>query len=285
LEWRESPNQATKTLTITNNGLTPLTFQLTEQGSLTIDFGQNELDDIYAWVNNGGGLFINYDCCDDTTAPVLAALFDIFYMGYNAGGGGVTTDIYPHPTTDGVTAVNLPNPYQYLTIAGSAVPLVDDVADDLQIAANEVGGGRVVVVDDDSFNDGTFYDNDNALLAMNIFDWLAVADVPWLSEDPITGTVAPGNLVEIEVTFGASAVDEPGNYLANLRVGHNDPMTETVVIPLTFTLSLASPGTHTVEIAVWNCTMTVPITDTVAVVVSPMTWESYLPLVTKSYAP
>jgi uncharacterized repeat protein (TIGR01451 family) len=204
--------------------------------SLSTPFTADELNDIEAWVYGGGGLFINYDCCDDTTAPVLSALFDITYLGYSSGGGGVSTDIYPHPTTDGVLQFNLPSPYQSLAVAGTAEPLIDDVADNLQVAANDVGG-KVVVVDDDSFNDGTYYDNDNALFARNVFGWLGASDVPWLSEDPISGTVpAYSTFTGGEVTFDAGVVPEPGVYMANLRVRNNDPLAGSVIVPVTMTV-------------------------------------------------
>ncbi len=54
--------------------------------------------------------------------------------------------------------------------------------------------------------------------------------------------------------------------------------------PLTFTLVAGEPGTYTVEIALWNCAMTVPVTDSVVVVVSePVTprFYIYLPIIVK----
>jgi len=54
--------------------------------------------------------------------------------------------------------------------------------------------------------------------------------------------------------------------------------------PLTFPLVAGEPGTYTVEIAVWNCAMTVPVTDSVPVVVSnPVTprFYIYLPVIVK----
>lgn len=213
--------------------------------TLSTPFSPDELTDIEAWVLGGGGLFINYDCCDDTTAPVLAALFDIIYLGYGGGTGGVTTNIYPHPTTEGVSAINMPSPYQSLAVAGTAEVVVEDVGGAPQVAVNDVGG-KVVVVDEDAFNDGTYFDNDNALLALNIFDWLSAGDVPWLLEDPISGTVPINDMVEVDVTFDAGAVPEPGVYMADLRVQHDDPLAGAVAIPVTLTV-LASPDLGKLE--------------------------------------
>jgi subtilisin family serine protease len=63
------------------------------------------------------------------------------------------------------------------------------------------------------------------------------ADVPWLSENPVTGTI-PTNLSQvIEVTFNASEPDIgiPGNYLAWLQV-NNDAPYGALTIPITMTV-------------------------------------------------
>jgi hypothetical protein len=57
--------------------------------------------------------------------------------------------------------------------------------------------------------------------------------VPWLVEEPITGTVAAGSFVDITVTFDAGAVPEPGVYLADLRVMNNDPLNNPLDVPVT----------------------------------------------------
>jgi len=62
------------------------------------------------------------------------------------------------------------------------------------------------------------------------------ADVPWLSEAPITGTVPAYSAVPITITFDAAQVDEPGVYQADLRVSSNDPYSPTVSIPVTMTV-------------------------------------------------
>lgn len=65
----------------------------------------------------------------------------------------------------------------------------------------------------------------------------ASGDVLWLSEDVTSGEVAPdGGEQEIIVTFDASVVTEPGDYLASLRVVSNDPMMGAYSIPVTMTV-------------------------------------------------
>jgi subtilisin family serine protease len=57
------------------------------------------------------------------------------------------------------------------------------------------------------------------------------SDVPWLSETPDTGTVAPGETVTIEVTIDTTGL-VPGAYLAGLFVQSNAGVGGTVRIPV-----------------------------------------------------
>ena len=59
-------------------------------------------------------------------------------------------------------------------------------------------------------------------------------DIPWLSEDPTSGTVDPGMCQTVEVTFTAPIT--PGDYYANLIVDSNDPDTPEITIPVTMTV-------------------------------------------------
>ena len=54
------------------------------------------------------------------------------------------------------------------------------------------------------------------------------------------------------------------------------------VDPLAFDHTFANPGTYSVEIGVWNCDMTAPVTGTVEMVVIKPEVVIYLPLVLKN---
>ncbi|HNS51348.1 MAG TPA: carboxypeptidase regulatory-like domain-containing protein [Anaerolineae bacterium] len=59
-------------------------------------------------------------------------------------------------------------------------------------------------------------------------------DVPWLSEDPVTGSVPPdGGQVVVDVTFDAGMVSQPGNYFADLKVKSNDPVNKSINVDAT----------------------------------------------------
>jgi uncharacterized repeat protein (TIGR01451 family) len=59
--------------------------------------------------------------------------------------------------------------------------------------------------------------------------------VPWLSEDPIAGTVPAGECVDVAVTFDSTGLDV-GEYVADLVITSNDPDTPEVTIPVEMTV-------------------------------------------------
>jgi len=61
-------------------------------------------------------------------------------------------------------------------------------------------------------------------------------DVPWLAEDPVSGTVTEGGSAVITVTLDATAL-EPGVYLAELVVVTNDPLNGKLSTPVTLTVT------------------------------------------------
>jgi len=51
------------------------------------------------------------------------------------------------------------------------------------------------------------------------------SDVPWLSEDPVSGTVPAAGSIDVDVTFDptGAGLSQPGNYLAEIKVKHETP--------------------------------------------------------------
>ncbi len=85
-----------------------------------------------------------------------------------------------------------------------------------------------------------------------------IADVPWLSESPISGTLPVSDCQTVEATFDASGL-LPGDYFANLLIVNNDPDTPGLTVPVTLTVAeaVSSSGFS------WT-----PITPTVGAVVT-----------------
>ena len=68
------------------------------------------------------------------------------------------------------------------------------------------------------------------------------SDVPWLSEDPVSGTVAGGSSQDITVTFDptGAGLSQPGDYQAELKIKHDTPYS---VPNVPVVLHLFAPGT------------------------------------------
>jgi hypothetical protein len=66
------------------------------------------------------------------------------------------------------------------------------------------------------------------------------ADVPWLYEDPLGGTVPAGAAWPVDVIFDASVpeVAQPGEYHAILNVSSSDPINSSMSIPVTMTVNV-----------------------------------------------
>jgi len=63
------------------------------------------------------------------------------------------------------------------------------------------------------------------------------SDVPWLSETPTSGTVAPGANTDVAVTANAAGLSA-GTYSANLCVATNDPTQALITVPVSLTVTM-----------------------------------------------
>jgi N-acetylneuraminic acid mutarotase len=70
---------------------------------------------------------------------------------------------------------------------------------------------------------GNFIPTSDSEVFPGLINCSAAVDVQWLSEDPVSGTVQPGQSVIVNVTFDAGQVNQPGDYFANLKVKEDTP--------------------------------------------------------------
>jgi hypothetical protein len=59
--------------------------------------------------------------------------------------------------------------------------------------------------------------------------------IPWLSEDPLAGTVAPHTCQAVDVTFDSTEI-QPGDYYGDLLITSDDPDTPEVTVPVSLTV-------------------------------------------------
>jgi hypothetical protein len=62
-----------------------------------------------------------------------------------------------------------------------------------------------------------------------------VPDIPWLSENPTSGTVPPGQCADVTVTFDSTGL-AAGDYFGSLAVASNDPDEPVVTVPVQLTV-------------------------------------------------
>jgi uncharacterized membrane protein len=190
----------------------------------------NELHDLAAWVLNGGSMMIEGD--GDVAVEQYNALFSELGAGIVMstinGVAAQTTNIHPHPTTEGVTSIDLLGPRASLaTVEWPAVRLVDDAGTTPtpNVAACSVGGGRIVIAAEQLLHPQNIGNPDNILFGNQIFDWLAA--LTWIRLPLWSGIVPAGSSTDVEVVFDASNTNG-GNYFARLAVASNDPLTPRV---------------------------------------------------------
>jgi len=127
-------------------------------------------------------------------------------------------------------------------------PYPDDFtvsAEGVRIFQFEGGNAAGVAVDRNgylavytSFDFDTIASVDDEVAVINRIMGYFISDVPWLSTDPITGTVPALNTATIDVTLDASVpeVTQPGDYLAKVVV-KNDAPYGIVTVPVTMTVT------------------------------------------------
>lgn len=141
--------------------------------------------------------------------PVQAAGMDLQDL---MGSGSCQVDIYD--TNGYLTSVTSTCDAAgvFWGVASDADPIAELVITDL--------GGGAEGVDNIAFGDEPF----------------VYPDFPWISEDPISGTVPWGECQDVEVTFDATGLAPGDQLFADLLILSNDPETPEVLVPTTMTV-------------------------------------------------
>jgi hypothetical protein len=177
------------------------------------------------------GVLENYNVIDDPTHPVVQGVPDPFWG--NLASHGHFGDL---PANAHVIASE----------QSGAQPTIVEVP---------LGGGKLMAFGQ-PLEISRFLGWDAGAIMENTLlwghNWVPQA-VPWLSEDPITGVVLPGDCTDVEVTFDAIGmpVDE---YYAELVIWSNDRDTPVIHLPVTMTV-LASTGIDAVTWAADECSV------------------------------
>jgi hypothetical protein len=189
--------------------------------------GRNEEDfeiSVYNATPNGHVIHFDYDLTATYDGP-WSAPFSI----------PVVCPIQDILVTPGSLQVTVPpgqSTARTLTIANlGRAPLEFEISEEdttSVVAPRDIGTGQAVLVG----GDHSVYADDAARTVVNAAQWAgASADVPWLSEDPISGTVSAEGSLEVMVTFDSAGLSL-GTYRANLNIANNDPDENPVIVPV-----------------------------------------------------
>jgi hypothetical protein len=211
---------------------------------------QEQADAVADWVQAGGVLLLEGD--DTRAVPDFNLLLSTLGAGiaYSPvdGTGGPTTNILPHQTTVGVSAVQLGvGVLAHLSSVGTpAQRLVNDAQDVPVVAGSEVGSGRIVAMSDEILSNTVIDFADNQRFGNQVFGWLIGAPA-WISVGPSGGQVPSGGSADVTVTFDATMLSA-GSYLAEVRVASNDPITPEVLVPATLLVTESLAETAVVDL-------------------------------------
>jgi hypothetical protein len=145
-----------------------------------INFTAQEVTAITDWISAGGG-FIGFG--DQTGGFITIGNQNLNYLLSETGlsiyidsGPGVLNNIITHPTTEGISSVEL-SAASYVNFTGSAYPILGSGGNDYQVAADELGSGRAILVSDINWiADDHFGDANNEQYIINVANWLSADD-------------------------------------------------------------------------------------------------------------
>lgn len=195
-----------------------------------------ELQILNDWLAGGGAILIQSE--DSPASSTPASIFGITYYQGGSCNSGTTTNINPHPITEGVDEIYIGWSCEY--IAGSPVEAILDQYMLPHVIAAEQGRGKMVVVSSYDLIDEFINYDDNRLLALNAFQWLAIpvyGDIPWLSETPQQGSIPGHSSLASTLGFDTTGLT-PDVYDGFLAIEHNDPNQDSpVIIPVQLTVT------------------------------------------------
>ncbi len=183
---------------------------------------------LMAWLDAGGGLIVLGDRTGIGSNGYLHLNFLLEDLDMHLNSSNVldytttTTMVIPrHPTTEGTTGIAL-GWRNYINITGPAAQGVWKYGNNIVIAAQEYGDGRVVMFGDQNILDNTATAGDsNKLYGINVANWLSADDAHILlyTDDPYGGSyyrnIVTEALNQLELSFYHISTEEGLNYTLN----------------------------------------------------------------------
>ena len=184
----------------------------------------------------GGNVILTVDAWSAGTFRTGGRFIDEEYTPFLSLGGAVFNDVTlgwynaSHPLMEGVST-SAAHFHNQVELSTAAVP-VAEWNDGMPLVATKTKGGHEAVGVNTYYGDGDVsWTTDAPPIIHNAIVYLSWEDVPWLSEEPITGTVSGGGSLPVDVIFDATGL-ALGDYTADLIIYNNDPDENPVTVPV-----------------------------------------------------
>jgi subtilisin family serine protease len=178
--------------------------------------------------SRGPGSFTGASVKPDLTAPGVAVCSTVPDDDYTCGYSG-TSMASPH-TAGAVALLWSASPVLRMDIEGTKA-LLRNTANPNVPDAGTCGGPTELQALVPNYTYGYGYLDVFAAMKEAV-----VYDIPWISENPETGSVPGGNSLDVDILFDATGL-ATGVYTGTLRITHNDPLTGNVDVPVTLTVT------------------------------------------------
>ena len=207
---------------------------------------------IQNYISGGGGVILEQPSetgyqCQFLPAGFEVTVADTYWPGYPSSHDPLefTSAGQTHPMLQGLTPYDLS--YNFDTVydwdLGNSYTRLARLVwypNVIALAVGQYGNGRIV------FHTGNIASNSygpgSDSYVEQMLEWVAdddASDALWLSENPSSGTVAPGDSGDVTITFDATDLTS-GTYTADIIVESNDPDEGQITVPVT--LSVGTGG-------------------------------------------
>ncbi|MBY9009762.1 MAG: hypothetical protein KGD74_07855 [Candidatus Lokiarchaeota archaeon] len=190
-----------------------------------VNFTASEITAVTNWINNGGSLLLTGETTGlneyNLRVNDLLVNFDL-KMNTTASGSGTATYTVAHPTLEGCSQISTSAPGK-IVYDGEAFPIWGADADNIFVAGQEYGNGRILLFSDLApLRDSSIMSFDNLQYAINAVNWLTSGNAGVLVyvDEPISPnyyrTPVTNALNELGINFYLTFKDEYLNLSLNL---------------------------------------------------------------------
>jgi hypothetical protein len=206
-------------------------------------YDANAIGNVLAdYIDGGGNVFIAFAANGSRGGWLVEGRFNtenywlISPYSYDGGTSYLMGTVFEvdHPIMTGVNTLTSGSKLNNGAPVSAEATLLAEFLDGTPLAAiSKTGESRRIDISFPFFTSavsewGINTTSDAKLFITNAFDW--VTGPPWLSGNPTSDTIPPGDSVNVEITFDANGL-YAGDYFLDITIASNDPDEPELVIP------------------------------------------------------